>query len=179
MKKRFLLLMFIILIVLLAQNGKQDENNYTMSNLKKFYYSHSDVEYEKKLKEIKLEIDEKSFDELSQQYEDLVQLWRKEQSHCAIENLVLSSTNRNNKKYNNIDLNIDIYYVQEAKKISKNMLYNELINILQEKPFGYYKIHCITINLYRSNIDTEKPYASREYYINWQTDIEKQVFVVE
>jgi len=178
MKKKYILFVFAILVVLLTQNNMQGVKSYKMSDLRKFYYSHSEVEYEKKLKEIKLEIDAKSFDELSQQYEDLVQHWSKEQTHCTIEKLVFSSTNRNNKKYNNIDLNIDIYYIQEEKKISKNMIYDELIDILQEKPLGYYKIHCIKINLYRSNIDTEKPYASREYYINWQNDIEKQVFVI-
>lgn len=174
----FLLIILIIVITIVKANN--NKNSLSMSELTSYYYSHTDKEYEEKLRGLKEEIDSLSFEELVTHYEEIVMQWKEEQRKYPIEYVDVNGANRSNKLYNNIILTVDIYYVPDDENmISKNRIYDEIIERLRNTPYGYYKINTIQINLYRSEIDTEEPYATRESITYWQNDIEKRVFVVE
>lgn len=191
---------FLLLIILMTGCGKKEivphEKMPTMSELQNYYYSHTQEEYDAKVREIQDILDATSYEEFCKILTEAFKEWEESQkllakATCSIDFVkddLLMNDEGNEKLYNNLFVTVDIYYDRdENKKLNHNLLFDQLKEALRKTPFGGYKINSITVNCYDKKKGMEPSFAGKitgettNFYLNneilsvRQTEDEKNI----
>lgn len=159
-----------ILIIMLAISifSGCTEKVPTMDELLEFSQTHTQEEADEKLKEISLIVDSTPDEEICKIYYDSLQKWRETQSLIEIDRVtagcsrdeLLMNEQANEKQYNNISVNVEIYYKAGEISSSDHELFDsitdQVIGALNETPYGRFKINEFNLDLYNSENNFQK-----------------------
>ena len=128
-----------------------------MEELLAYSQSHSQEEYEKKLKEIQAVIDNTSYEELCQILTDSLASWADTQTDYEItdtsiefsEDPLLMDEQRKEKLYNNWTVSVNIQLAGDEKSKydvpDAAAIYRQAADALRSTPYGAYKLHTLKI----------------------------------
>lgn len=128
-----------------------------MEELLAYSQSHSQEEYEKKLKEIQAVIDNTSYEELCQIFTDSLASWADTQTDYEItdtsmkfsEDPLLMDEQRKEKLYNNWTVSVNIQLAGDEKSKydlpDAAAIYRQAADALRSTPYGAYKLHTLKI----------------------------------
>ena len=149
----FLILLFVFPLSACSHKSSAPVSADTMPDMEEllaYSQSHSQEEYEKKLKEIQAVIDNTSYEELCQILTDSLASWADTQTDYEItdtsiefsEDPLLMDEQRKEKLYNNWTVSVNIQLAGDEK--SKYDL-PDAADALRSTPYGAYKLHTLKI----------------------------------
>ena len=162
MIKSLLCLIFTLVFALSACSHKSSapvsaDTMPDMEELLAYSQSHSQEEYEKKLKEIQAVIDNTSYEELCQILTDSLASWADTQTDYEItdtsiefsEDPLLMDEQRKEKLYNNWTVSVNIQLAGDEKSKydvpDAAAIYRQAADALRSTPYGAYKLHTLKI----------------------------------
>ena len=156
----FLILLFVFPLSACSHKSSAPVSADTMPDMEEllaYSQSHSQEEYEKKLKEIQAVIDNTSYEELCQILTDSLASWADTQTDYEItdtsiefsEDPLLMDEQRKEKLYNNWTVSVNIQLAGDEKSKydlpDAAAIYRQAADALRSTPYGAYKLHTLKI----------------------------------
>lgn len=156
----FLILLFVFHLSACSHKSSAPVSADTMPDMEEllaYSQSHSQEEYEKKLKEIQAVIDNTSYEELCQILTDSPASWADIQTDLEItdtsmefsEDPLLMDEQRKEKLYNNWTVSVNIQLAGDEKSKydvpDAAAIYRQAADALRSTPYGAYKLHTLKI----------------------------------
>ena len=154
----FLILLFVFPLSACSHKSSAPVSADTMPDMEEllaYSQSHSQEEYEKKLKEIQAVIDNTSYEELCQIFTDSLASWADTQTDYEItsmkfsEDPLLMDEQRKEKLYNNWTVSVNIQLAGDEKSKydlpDAAAIYRQAADALRSTPYGAYKLHTLKI----------------------------------
>mgnify|MGYP002589764101 CR=1 FL=1 len=156
----FLILLFVFPLSACSHKSSAPVSADTMPDMEEllaYSQSHSQGEYEKKLKEIQAVIDNTSYEELCQIFTDSLASWADTQTDYEItdtsmkfsEDPLLMDEQRKEKLYNNWTVSVNIQLAGDEKSKydlpDAAAIYRQAADALRSTPYGAYKLHTLKI----------------------------------
>lgn len=163
----------------------------TMTELREFYESHTQEEFDNRLREIKPLIDQASIDDYQNIFEESLEKWKTTQPPIEIDRVSVEVSRddlamnewANKKLYKNIYVRAGIYYNPEQIEGDEaevvEQIYEGVMDALRETPYGAYKINEMTIACYSSINDIGRYGESNCTFGSGYSEKDDKIWVTE